>query len=266
VTIYDSFTNYAAPAYGTIFAGHFNETDRYVTKRPEGMTDWLITFTLEGNGYFRTPSVEITCGAGDVCLLRSGAPHEYGTVSGGRWNFLWAHFPGLTETNYLPNEEVLFQSFGDEHTSNRIYQAFRYVLQDSREKRPFWQHLCENEIRGILMLMAERQKSRVDPRVEEALHYLSKHMRETLRIEDIAKAVGLSCSRLSHLFKRETGSTLVEALNKMRIHQAALLIQHSGRAATEVAYDVGFLNYNHFASLFRQFMGVSPKEYRNSLR
>ncbi|OMF22255.1 AraC family transcriptional regulator [Paenibacillus sp. FSL H8-0548] len=258
---YDSFHNYASLSNGTIVAGHFNEPDRYMTSRPSGMSDWLITYTLEGSGYFRTPAGEESCSAGDVALLRSGVSHQYGTAPGSQWNFIWAHFPNMIETNYLPADEVIIQSLGKAHLQKRVYRALRNVIQDSREQRSFWIALCENEIRSILLLMAERGRRKVDPRVEESLHYLSKHMRETVRIEDVAKSVGLSSSRLSHLFKEETGSTIVETMNAMRIRQAALLIKHSDRTATEAAFDVGFQNYNHFAYLFREQMGTSPREY-----
>ena len=69
----------------------------------------------------------------------------------------------------------------------------------------------------------------MDPRIEEVLHLLSQHMREPLRIDAIARTVGLSASRLSHLFKQETGSSIVDTLNRMRIRQAALLIEHFRR-------------------------------------
>ncbi|WP_313731487.1 helix-turn-helix domain-containing protein [Cohnella nanjingensis] len=259
---YDSVHHYASPAYGTIFAGHFNEADRYVTNRPEGMADWLLVYTLEGEGYFRTPSGETRCTAGDVCLLRGGVPHQYGTAPECRWNLIWSHFPYLTETKYVPDADLLRISLGDEHSRNRVYRALRNVLQDSRERRSLWEQLCENEIRGVLLLMAEQSRKKADPRVEETLHYLSRHMGDTLRVEEIARAIGLSASRLSHLFKQETGSTLMDTLNEMRIRQAALLMKLSGRTATEAATDVGFRNYNHFASVFRRQMGVNPGEYR----
>ncbi len=199
---YDRFESYASPAYGTIFAGHFNETDRYTTSRPGGMEDWLMTYTLSGEGYFHTPSGINQCYEGDLALLRSGVPHEYGAAPGKQWNFIWAHFPGLNETHYLPGEELIVQHLGNEHLQNRVYRALRNVLLDSREQRPLWRELCENEIRGILLLIADRSRDKLDPRVEQTLHYLSRHMREPIKIETVARAVGLSapgcpiCSKL----------------------------------------------------------------------
>jgi hypothetical protein len=62
---------------GVIIAGHFHETETYVTRRPEGMKDWLIIYTIDGEGYFRTPMGEQRCGAGDISILKAGVPHQY---------------------------------------------------------------------------------------------------------------------------------------------------------------------------------------------
>lgn len=245
-----------------IFGGHFNEPDTYVTRRLKGMEDWLIVFTLDGEGYFRTAAGEKRCGAGDIGLLRSGVPHQYGTSPGHRWHFVWAHFPTLPEIGFLPEEEVFIHHVASTHNRKRIYRAFRKLLQDSRERTGLWQALCENSLKEVLLLIAAGQTN-MDPRIEQAMHQLTQQMREQVRIDDIAKKVGLSPSRLSHLFKEETGETILEALNRMRINQAALLIGNpGGRTPTEAALDVGFQNYNHFAAQFKKYMGSSPRDFR----
>lgn len=250
-------------AYGIVIAGHFREGDAYVTRRPEGMEDWLITFTLDGEGYFDVPGGRAVCRAGEITLLRAGTPHEYGTVKGKTWHFVWAHFSShYIEDELLPSESVSLHAIESGSVRKRVYRAFRRILADSRERNPYWHQLCLDALREILILLAQRRSSRLDPRVEEALHYLSVHMREPITIDAIAKSVRLSPSRLSHMFKEATGHSIIDTLNKMRIRQAALLLEHTNRSASEVAFDVGFHNYNHFINQFRKWYGVSPSEFR----
>lgn len=253
--------DYPEQPLATIIGGHFDEGDAYRMRRPNGMSDWLIVYTLSGEGYFRTPAGEKLCGAGQIGLLRSGVPHEYGTVQGKRWNFVWAHFQKLTETDYIPPEEVLVHALPDGHLQSRVTRTFRNLLHDSRERSGFWHALCENSVREILLLIAQRLEKKVDARIDHALRLLSRSMKEEVRIGELAASVGLSASRLSHLFKQETGESIVEHLNGMRLRQAALLMQHMGRSATEASFDVGFNNYNHFAELFRRAYGASPRNY-----
>jgi AraC family transcriptional regulator of arabinose operon len=262
----DLASSFDGKAYGIVIAGHFNEPDTYCTERPQGMSDWLITYTLGGEGYYSVPGREkLLCRAGDVTLLAPGTPHRYGTSKGETWHFVWAHFsPQRMEASLLP-EEPLSQQNADSFARRRIYRAFKRILSDSRERGEFWHELCLNALREILMLLAQRKHRRMDPRVEETLHLLSLHMREPVRIDTLARTVGVSPSRLSHLFKADTGLSIVDALNQMRIRQAALLLEHTGRSASEVCGDVGFQNYNHFINQFHKWYGMSPSAYRKKV-
>jgi len=248
--------------YSGILTGHFRESDRYMMRRPAGMDSWLIFYTLDGEGYIRTPGGEISCGPGEVSLLRRGVPHQYGTRSGRHWHFMWAHFAGLPETAMLPGSEAIVCRMPPGAVQRRVLRSFRLLLQDSRDRGEFWQELCENQLSGLLLLVAGQLADGLDPRIAQIMRVLSARMQEPLTIAELAADVGLSASRLSHLFKEETGQSVLDTLNNMRLEQAALLMAHAGRTASEAAADVGFQSYNHFASLFRRRYGISPAQYR----
>lgn len=254
-------TNNTKLIYSAIFGGHFDEGDTYKTVRTNGRNDWLIVYTISGEGYFRTSAGEKRCEAGQITLLRAGVPHEYGTVQGQRWNFIWIHFPELSEISYLPYDEVFIHTLPGGYIRERIYHNFLNLLHDSRNRSSFWSTLCENSLREIILLIAQRLSSRLDPRIEQTLQLLSISLKEKVRIDELAKAVGLSPSRLSHLFKQEMGISMLDYLNQMRLKQAALLLEHMGRTATEASLEAGFNNYNHFAALFRKLYGVSPRDF-----
>ncbi|TDF96231.1 helix-turn-helix domain-containing protein [Paenibacillus piri] len=263
----DRVSQFTGHSNGTVIAGHFHEPDTYMTKRLQGMGDWLITYTLEGEGYFITAGTERICRSGDITLLKPDTPHQYGTRKGQSWHFVWAHFsPQLMETSLLPVEPLLIHSLENESARDRIFQAFRRILADSREQSEYWHELCLNALREILILMAQKNSRKLDSRIEETLHLLSEHMRRPLTIDELAKTVGLSPSRLSHLFKASTGTSIVDTLNQMRIRQAALLLEHTELNASEVCDHVGFQNYNHFINQFRKRFGVSPSVYKKQAR
>ncbi|WP_159882099.1 helix-turn-helix domain-containing protein [Paenibacillus puerhi] len=261
----DDPSRFDGKTYGIVLAGHYDEPDSYITKRPRGMSDWLITYTISGEGFMRTPDGEAACRPGDVALLKPGTPHQYGTAEGSRWQFVWAHFtPRLLETGMLPDTGLLHLHIEGDNESKRIFRAFERVISDSIERSAYWEELCENALREILLLLAQSLNKRTDPRVREALHFLSMRMKESFRLDELAKTVGLSPSRLSHLFKEHTGLTVVETLNRMRVQQAALLLTHTERTALEASFDVGFHNYNHFANQFRKVFGMSPSAYQKN--
>lgn len=263
----DHPSNYDGLAHGLVIAGHFHESDTYFTVRPDGMSDWLITYTLDGEGYFETDGCERYVRAGDISLLKPGTPHRYGTPKGKNWHFVWAHFSGgFMDASLLPLDSLTIQQIEQQAVRERVYQAFQRILSDSRERGAYWHELCLGSLREILMLLAKQQTSGFDPRIEETLYLLAQRMQETVRVEELARNVGLSSSRLSHLFKENTGESIVEAFNRMRIKQASLLLAHTNRNATEAAHDVGFQNYNHFTRQFRKYVGMTPSEFSQSIR
>lgn len=250
-----------------IFADHFQVTDSYRVYRPKGMTDSLITYTLEGQGYFITEKGEMRCKAGDVTILNAGIPHRYGTVEGQTWSFIWVHYQNQDlESILLPKDDLSLYPFDNKTTRKRIYRALQRILSDSRERGEYWNTLCMNALKEILLLVVRRSASNMDSRIEEALNWMSRHMREPLRIDTLAKKVGLSTSRLSYLFRHHTGLTIVEALNDIRTRQAALLLEHTHLNASEVAYEVGYNNYNHFIIQFRKRYSESPSAYAKAHR
>ncbi|MFS0728141.1 helix-turn-helix domain-containing protein [Paenibacillus sp. 1P07SE] len=259
----DGYFQTDGSAYGIVLAGHYRESDAYVIRRLHGRDDWLIVYTLSGQGYFDTAHGKCICGSGDAVLLQPGTPHEYGTVTGQAWQFVWAHYTARhLESSLLPSDPFTIQRLENGQVRKRIYRAFHSMIADLRERRDYWHELSLGSLREILMLLAQRRSHKLDPRIEEALHYLTLHMREPVRVDTLARSIGLSASRLSHLFKESTGLSIIDTLNRMRIRQAALFLEHTDRTASEVAYEVGFHNYNHFIRQFKKWYGTLPTDYK----
>ena len=54
----------------------------------------------------------------------------------------------------------------------------------------------------------------------------------------------------------------IDYLHRWRVRQARRLLEETGRSVTDIAGAVGFPDSGHFARVFRQETGVSPREYR----
>ncbi|WP_232289033.1 helix-turn-helix domain-containing protein [Paenibacillus sp. Aloe-11] len=80
------------------------------------------------------------------------------------------------------------------------------------------------------------------------------------------KAVCLSPSRLSHLFKKQVGDSIIETLIKYRLNQAEKLIKYTIRPITEIALGVGFNSPDYFSRKFTDYFGVNPSKYRKQQR
>ena len=86
-------------------------------------------------------------------------------------------------------------------------------------------------------------------------------------LPQLARRAGLSPSRLSRLFKQQTGLSIVEFRNRQRMQRFLDRYKpdhRSGRQNTllNAALDAGFGSYPQFHRVFRQVVGCSPAEYQ----
>lgn len=101
-------------------------------------------------------------------------------------------------------------------------------------------------------------------RVREATDFIDSHYRESIEVEDIARAVNLSSSRLSHSFKECLGMTLHQYLQNARVAESCNLIRNdTGIRISDIGTQVGFLDTSHFSRTFKRVTGLSPAAYRD---
>ena len=58
------------------------------------------------------------------------------------------------------------------------------------------------------------------------------------------------------------GESIPNYVNKLRIEDAKGLLKSTSLSTTEIAYLVGYTDSNYFSALFKEKVGVSPREYR----
>ena len=99
--------------------------------------------------------------------------------------------------------------------------------------------------------------------VNRALHYLREHFARAVYARDVARAVGVSESRLKVIFRETLGVPWSRYMQGYRIQQAVALLGGTNQSVTEVALAVGFESLSHFNATFRAFMGASPGAFHH---
>ncbi len=116
--------------------------------------------------------------------------------------------------------------------------------------------------RGLtLRAMADRLER---AEVVFARRHVEDHFRDHLSVEDVAKKTGLSPSHFSTVFRKATGQTFVEHVQRRRVEEAKALLLGTPKTVTEICFQCGFTNLTHFNRVFRRWTGMSPRQYRKS--
>jgi AraC family transcriptional regulator, melibiose operon regulatory protein len=95
--------------------------------------------------------------------------------------------------------------------------------------------------------------------------FLFEHYRESFSIEDVANALNMSKSYLSHAFKEITGQTIMSYAMGYRLSQASVaLMMQPKKSIKEISRECGFESDAHFSRYFKQNLGVTPSNYRKN--
>ena len=85
---------------------------------------------------------------------------------------------------------------------------------------------------------------------------------QPLSAGDLASELGMSESRFSRFFRRATGNTFTDFVNRVRVNRACQLLMETDRLVTHICYEVGFNNVANFNRRFLEIKGMTPSEFR----
>lgn len=80
-----------------------------------------------------------------------------------------------------------------------------------------------------------------------------------------AGELNLSANYFGELIKKETGKSALEFIHLKLMDVAKERVSVADKSISEVAYDLGFKYPQHFSRVFKQYVGITPLEYRNSM-
>ena len=115
------------------------------------------------------------------------------------------------------------------------------------------------------------QKKNVDvrhgdiERVRHAREMIGQNFQNPPKLLDLARAVGISHSRLNFYFREVYGTTIFGYIRELRLRHAKSLLDEGCMNVTEVAYEAGYSNPSHFTKSFKDCYGVVPGKYLRSV-
>ena len=175
---------------------------------------------------------------------------------------------GLALTKYIRNFDEEIQviyltghaDFAYVRTALRL-GAVDYLL------KPVTKIALEEALRKALKRMPEEEKmeQHMDARtiVNEVRQFIQQNCDHVINRVEIAEKYYIHPDYLSHIFKNETGVSLSDYTIQVRMNKAKKMLAQTN---FPVANSCGYANTAFFAKHFRRITGMSPKEYRNSLK
>ncbi|AJJ18745.1 HTH-type transcriptional activator RhaS [Yersinia intermedia] len=102
-------------------------------------------------------------------------------------------------------------------------------------------------------------------RLCQLLDWLQNHYSEAIEWPELADRFALPLRTLHRQLKNQTGMTPQRYLTRLRLLQARHQLCYSDSSVTEIAYQCGFGDSNHFSTLFKREFAQSPRDLRSQL-
>jgi AraC family transcriptional regulator len=98
--------------------------------------------------------------------------------------------------------------------------------------------------------------------LRRVVEFMHANMDKQVGLKDLADCAGLSLSHFSFQFRASTNQSPHQYMLRLRIERSKDLLTNSRLSVLEIGLEVGFRNQQHFATAFRNSVGVPPSVYR----
>lgn len=153
------------------------------------------------------------------------------------------------KSNKLYNEiSNLRDSFNNNDSLNELYKKVIFIK---------FMILLNNYLNNNTMAISTESTS--NKKILEVLSYINNNLSSNINIDNISSKFYINKSYLMHLFKKETGYTIIQYITEKRLFRARNLILN-GYSLTDACFNCGFKNYSTFFRSFKNKFKVSPKD------
>lgn len=126
-------------------------------------------------------------------------------------------------------------------------------------------YLVESYLAVVFERIREKRTSKMANLVERVRALIEvKYADGGLTTAEIGKAVYLTPTYVSLLFKQETGQTINEYLTQVRVNKAKELLRDPQYKFYDICYAIGYTDPSYFTKLFKKITGVTPSVYRDN--
>ena len=253
----------------------FNTVDY---RTPHFHQEWELMWLLDnplmvsrGGGSFRAEK-------GSLLLFQPNEPHELHMIDETCTFLCLQVSPELLRLeNDLETEDVLLKphlgdkaagvrsallEIADAYLSREHYSALLCI---GRTFLMFHRILGSIPVRVITREERISQEKR-NKRLTSLIRFVDENYMHKIRLSDFAEAEGFSMSYLSHFIKSTLNQSFQEYVNSVRVNCACKLISGGEEKLTAVSMASGFSDYRYFSAAFKKQFGMTPEQYKLSLK
>ena len=232
-----------------------------------GTGDWMLML-FHKPCFLRIKETLVPYPAGTLCLWDPKDYQYYGNADR-HWLHSWIHVQGHLAEELLQNSGIFpckpLQLKDNSFFTEILNLLFKEVRLQPHPDNLIQQNLFHNLLRHIARDCFHSLPA-IPSRLLKVKTYIDTHTTTAQHLASLARMAGMSIPHFSALFKKNFGFPPIEYSIRQRLNHARFLLCNSALPITEVAEQTGYENIFSFSRQFRQYLGTSPRHYRQEQR
>lgn len=234
---------------------------------PHFHNDLEMIFVLEGEFQAICSGVEFTVTAGSVFLAAPKIIHAYKSPIHSCKTLLLIIDATLLsgEASKLVHNSPIYPIWHGTEQKSIIWEMIQYAYKNRDIMHPenfvLMLSTAVSLIIGDMALEGTKHKLSTEQRI---LLYCMDHYREAISLGQVANALGISESHISHLFSNSLGISFPTYINGLRLNDAVKMLETSHANIIDIANQSGFSSLRSFNHIFAKQYKMTPTQYRQA--
>lgn len=246
----------------------FEEYQDHVT-RNGGHPNYHLAFCQNGTGKLLIENKEYIIEKDMAFFFYPNIPHEYYPVTE-PWSITWIIFAGscadaILGTVNLGKFEV-FKINSPEEVNfcyNKLYKTLSVKKATNMLEASGILYSFLVNINSVIQPENHETQTQIVEKLDSLIKYIKNNLQKDLSLEYLAMQLGISESYLCRIFKKIYGISPFTYILRCRINAAKEgLINYPAKSIKSIAIDAGFKNCSYFGSLFKEYEGCCPGQFR----
>ena len=253
--------------------GSFPAAAHHYFQRREGIAAAVLIHCIGGRGWCRVDSRTWPIGEGQAVFLPPGLPHSYGADRRAPWSIHWIHFTGQRTDAYLQALGVGARqpllNLADSAALVAAFEQIYALLQLGYTESNLL--MLSTQVAHYLALFRTHQRASyrkgrlAEEKILQSLAFMRAHLEQPLSLETLAALVHMSVPHYCALFKRQTNTSPILFLIRLKMQRACELLSGTDVPVAAIGRQVGYRDPFYFCRVFKKTIGVPPTDYRRTV-
>ncbi len=214
-----------------------------------------LTLVIEGTMRYTVDGKDYTFNTGDIVFVKTGSTRIREESSS--CNYVSFNF-------YSEKPINCFEIQSRKAIDNEIKALLKYYDVCTTNHLNHIDKKCTDILTLLLLCLYEFYNSPKYSKITfQIIQYLKNNIQKQITLHDIKEQVFFSPYYFCKKFKKETGLSIIQYFNTMKIEQAKTLIFEDVLPLEQIALQLGFSDYNYFSRLFKKVAKCSPTQFKS---